>query len=173
VAQFNQAIACDPRYVEAYLALGQAYLRKDSLPPAVAVLQRGLTLGIEQEQFYANLGYCYLMKAIKDSALLYYRRAIACDSTKADYYFNVAYLLNGPGQNDESIECLRTAMRLSPDKAQVSYLLGCRLLDRPVRSRAEIAEGMALLQRYLADGDGDPMKTAKAREKLEQEMARQ
>ncbi|MDI6738792.1 MAG: tetratricopeptide repeat protein [Candidatus Edwardsbacteria bacterium] len=168
IEQFGKAIVHDPQYVEAYIALGQAYMRKDSLAGAVDVLQRGLALGIAPEKFYGNLGYCYLMKAVKDSAIHYYQRAIGRDSSNAEYYFNIAYLLNGPQRIDQSIAYLRMAKQRAADPLQVSYLLGCRLLDKPNRTRKETEEGIALLEDYLARGGGEMMKTAKAREKLSQ-----
>lgn len=166
IEHFGKAIELDPQYVDAYIALGQSYLRRDSAAGAVAVLQRGLALGLPPERFYANLGYAYLMTAWKDSALHYYRRAIACDSTRAEYWFNVGYLLSKPEQAGESIASLRRARRFSDRPAAVSYLLGTRLLGKPGRTRAETAEGVALLEEYLAGGDRDPMKTAKAREQI-------
>lgn len=172
IKRFSTAIEIDPAYADAYIALGQAFLRMDSLARAVAVLQRGLALGLPPERFYANLGYAYLMSSVKDSALQYYRRAIACDSTRAEYWFNAAYLLTAPEQSAESIDYLRRARRFSSDPASVSYLLGTRLLDKPGRSRAETAEGIALLEEYLASGNGDPLKTNKAGERLEVERRR-
>ncbi|MCU0606245.1 MAG: tetratricopeptide repeat protein [Candidatus Edwardsbacteria bacterium] len=166
VEHFSRAIALDQHYIEAYVGLAQSYLRKDSLAGAVEVLQRGLGQGLPPEPFYANLGYAYLLTAQKDSALSYYRRAIACDSTRAEYWFNVGYLLTKPEQSGESIASLRQARRFSAEPASVSYLLGTRLLEKPGRTRAETAEGIALLEEYLASGDRDQMKTAKAREKI-------
>lgn len=166
IARFEQAIALDPGYADAYVALAQSYLRKDSMPAAVGILQRGLALGLAPERFYGNLGYSYLLTAQKDSAIRYYKLAAGLNPTRDEYFFNIGYLLSATEQSDSSIKYLRKARELAANPVQVSFLLGCRLLDKPGRTRKETGEGVELLKVYLANGDGDPMKTAKAREKL-------
>ncbi len=162
----RRAIAIDSGYADAYIALAQAYQRKDTLAAAIAVLRAGLDRGLSAERFHSNLGYCFLLSAEKDSAIAHYRRAIELNAYRDEYHFNVGYLLSAPAQADSSIKYLRRARQLSAEPVRVAYLLGCRLLDKPNRSRSEAAEGIALLREYLARGDGDPVKASKASEKL-------
>jgi Tfp pilus assembly protein PilF len=166
VAHFRKAIAIDPGYAESYIALAQAYIHKNVLDSAVAVLRSGLASRVRPEAFYENLGFCYMRQGKKDSAIHYYQQACLLDPGNANNYFNIGYLLNEPGQADSSIRYLRMAYQQAQNKTAVAFLLGCRLLDKSNHSRREIDEGVALLKDYLAHGDGEAMKSSKAREKI-------
>jgi tetratricopeptide (TPR) repeat protein len=120
------------------------------------------------EQFLANLGYCYLIRSRKDSAIYFYKQAIGINPNQSEYHFNVGYLLSSRDQSDSSIKYLRRARELAADPTKTSYLLGCRLMDKPNRSHKETAEGIELLREYLSCGDGEALKTSKAREKISQ-----
>jgi tetratricopeptide (TPR) repeat protein len=132
----------------------------------VAVLKRALLVFPGSSDLYFNLGYVYFNMARKDSAEWAYHRSLEHDSTNAEAWYNLAYSMTEPERGRQSIDCLRRAIRINPDKLEAHYLMGMRLLDEPGRSAKETREALASLRRYVGAGLADRVKMQRIDEKL-------
>jgi adenylate cyclase len=129
---FEEAIALDPNYSYGHSILGWTYYLavmfgwsespKKALEKAFDLAQKAISLDDGQENAHRLLGNVYLMTRQPDKAMAEYERAIAvcpnCPYTLA----SMGDLLNPMGRFRETIESLRTALRLDPFPAANFFL---------------------------------------------------
>ncbi len=120
---FERAIALDPQYADAYVALGWTYVRERLLhwsqapqtrERAVELAQRALALDDSLPLAHGILSYVYLGDQQLDQALTEAERAIALDPNSADSYVLRAQMLNIAGRPAAALESIEQAMRLNP-----------------------------------------------------------
>jgi adenylate cyclase len=120
---FEQALALDPQYAEAYVALGMTYLQAwdwrwsadpQTLERALALAQQALALDESLPGAHASLSYVYALKQQADQALAEGERAIALDPNNANSYAMQAQALNNAGRPEEALRMVEQAMRLNP-----------------------------------------------------------
>ena len=120
---WEQALALDPQYAEAYAWLGWTYLLErvfrwstdpQILERALALVQKALTLDDALAVAHSRLGRVYTYKQQYDQALAAGERAIALDPNDADSYAWQAEALNFAGRPQEALRMVEQAMRLNP-----------------------------------------------------------
>ncbi|MBI3800605.1 MAG: tetratricopeptide repeat protein [Deltaproteobacteria bacterium] len=120
---WEQALALDPQYAEAYAWLGWTYLLErvfrwstdpQILERALALVQKALTLDDSLAVAHSRLGRVYTYKQQYDQALAEGERAIALDPNDADSYAWQAEALNFAGKPKEALRMVEQAMRLNP-----------------------------------------------------------
>jgi adenylate cyclase len=120
---WEQALALDPQYAEAYAWLGWTYLLErvfrwstdpQILERALALVQKALTLDDSLAVAHSRLGRVYTYKQQYDQALAEGERAIALDPNDADSYAWQAEALNFAGRPKEALRMVEQAMRLNP-----------------------------------------------------------
>jgi tetratricopeptide (TPR) repeat protein len=152
---FNQAIAKDPNYAQAYAGLADAYLllggygltpQSNAMPQAKAAAQKALALDDQLAEAYTSLGLISLEyewnweEEQKDL-----KRAIELDPnySVAHEYYGDGYL-SLVGKTDQALSELRKAHELDP----LSPIIATDLAKRLCQNQND-GEGMALFQKIL------------------------
>jgi tetratricopeptide (TPR) repeat protein len=152
---FNQAIAKDPNYAQAYAGLADAYLllggygltpQSNAMPQAKAAAQKALALDDQLAEAYTSLGLISLEyewnweEEQKDL-----KRAIELDPnySVAHEYYGDGYL-SLVGKTDQALSELRKAHELDP----LSPIIATDLAKRLCQNQND-GEGMALFQNIL------------------------
>jgi adenylate cyclase len=120
----EEAIALDPKYVDAYLELSDTYLHsmwysspdsaKKLLEQAEELVKKAISLRADHADARAFLGRIYLTKRQYDKAIAEGERAVAIAPNSADVNARLAFTLECAGRPEESISLYEKAMRLSP-----------------------------------------------------------
>jgi len=125
IAQAEQAVALDPDFAEAYVALAQGSVAKifqwqgstDYDEKAFVALGKALKLNPNLAEAYATRGSLYYNK-LHDfdiaRAVADYRRAISLDPNLAEAHHRLGAELTHFGLHDKAIEEFRTTLRLDP-----------------------------------------------------------
>jgi TolB-like protein/Flp pilus assembly protein TadD len=120
---FEQALALDPQYAEAYARLGWTYVvawlwewgqDAQTLEQAFALAQKAVTLDDSLSLAHRVLGLVYGWKRQHDQAIAAAEWAIALDPNDAEGYFRLADILNFAGRPEEAIKLVEKATRLNP-----------------------------------------------------------
>lgn len=78
-AQFREALARDPEFVQAYHWLGRIALEQDDVATAEAMFELHATLAQGEPRPHDSLGLLYLRQGRFDEAVRAFERALACD----------------------------------------------------------------------------------------------
>jgi TolB-like protein/Tfp pilus assembly protein PilF len=120
---FEQALALDPQYAEAYAGLGSTYWLEwvfrwsadpQTLERALALARQAITLDDSLPGAHSLLSQVYELKQQPDQALAEGEQAIALDPNNADSYAVQAEALNLAGRPEEALRMVEQAMRLNP-----------------------------------------------------------
>jgi adenylate cyclase len=120
---FEKALALDPQYAEAYVALSATYWQEwtwrwspdpQNLERAFDLTQQALALDDSLPAAHSLLSAVYGQKRQYDQAIAESERAIALDPNNADSYVVRAEVLNYAGRPDEAFKVVEQAMRLNP-----------------------------------------------------------
>ena len=79
IADFDQAIALDPKDADAYYNRGWAYDEKGELDRAIADYTKAIALDPNDADHYYGRGWAYQNKGDKDKAIADYRKALEID----------------------------------------------------------------------------------------------
>ncbi len=141
IDQFNQALALDPLYAQAYAGLADTYLMmgdllyvmspRDAFARAEAAALRAVDLDPSRAEPYATLGHLRMHAWQWPAAEQAFQRAIALNPGYASAHQWRAYNLASLGRMTEAVEAIERAQQLDPlsliinaDHAQVLYFAG-------------------------------------------------
>src|SRR5262245_55361066 len=120
---FEQALALDPQYAEAYALLCWIYDRAwglqwsqdpQTLERALVQAQQAVALDDSLPLAHLALGRVFMWKKQHDQAIAEVERAIALDPNDADSYAWLGAILDFAGRPEEAIGLIEQAMRLNP-----------------------------------------------------------
>ena len=120
---FEKAIALDPQYADAYVALAMTYLLEwdwrwstnpQTLERALALAQQALALDDSLPGAHAIVSYIYALQQQPDQALTEGQRALSLDPNNANSYAMQAQVLNNAGRPEDALRAVEQAMRLNP-----------------------------------------------------------
>ena len=120
---FEQAIALDPQYADAYVWLGRTYWREwvwrwsvdpQTLERALALAQQAVTLDDSLPSAHSLLSLVYGRRHQYEQAITEGERALALDPNNANNYVLLAEVLNSAGRPEEALKMMEQAMRLNP-----------------------------------------------------------
>jgi tetratricopeptide (TPR) repeat protein len=119
---FNEAVAIDSVFYEAYIAIGAVYRKQRDAANAEDWFRRALKVDPRRPKAYEGLGDLFLSMGQQDSALAVYLAGLKQDSTLVDLYNGAAevYVRKNDWANAEAT--FKTAMRLFPDDQNVQRL---------------------------------------------------
>jgi len=117
IADYDQAIALDPDFAEAYSNRGSAYADKGDLDHAIADYDQAIALKPDFAKAYYNRGVTYDEKGDLDHAIADYDQAIALKPDYADAYNNRGVDYAAKGDLDHAIADFDQAIALKPDFA--------------------------------------------------------
>jgi tetratricopeptide (TPR) repeat protein len=103
VAAFDQAIAQEPAYFEAWNGKADALNRDGQYDLALQASDRTLAIRSSFSQGWINRGYILYNLGRYDEELLAYEKAITLDPDNAEAWFNRGYALAGMGRYDEAL----------------------------------------------------------------------
>lgn len=159
---YEKAVALDPRYAEAYAALGATYLYEwffqwsqdpQALQRALELAQKAIAIDDSIPRVHMTLGMVYLYLKQYDQAISSTERAIALDANFADgYAFGLAEVFTAVGRSAEVVGVVEKAMRLNP-RAPFLYFFtlgrAYRLLGRSEEAIAALKEALARSPNHL------------------------
>jgi len=154
---FEKAVALDPRYAEAYAALGTTYLFESilqqgrqgpqTLQRALELAQKAIAIDDSVPRAHLLLGSVYLYLKQYEQAISSTERAITLDPNFADgYALGLAEIFTFVGRPAEAVGLIEKAMRLNPHAPHLYFFsLGraCRLLGRLEEAIAALKEALA------------------------------
>jgi adenylate cyclase len=120
---FEQAIAADGRYAQAYGGLAQAQVvlpfysavaQRDALRRASSTAQTAITLDPSLSEPHAVLGLVHQSSFRWNEAEAEYRRALALNPSNATGHQWYGSLLGFTGRTEEALQHMRTALELDP-----------------------------------------------------------
>lgn len=120
---FENAIALDPQYAEAYTRLGWTYSQDwiwrwstdpQTLERALALAHQALAIDDSLPRSHSLLSVSYRHKQQHNQAIAAGERAIALDPNNADSYIFQSEVLNSAGRSEEALKMAEQAMRLNP-----------------------------------------------------------
>jgi TolB-like protein/class 3 adenylate cyclase/Flp pilus assembly protein TadD len=151
---FEQALALDPQYAEAYARLGWSCLigwisqwdqASQTLEQAFALAQQAVALDDSLPLAHRVLGWVALWKKQHEQAIAAAERAVALAPNDAEGYARLGEILNFAGRPVEAIGWVEKALRLNPRSPfHYSFYLG-----HAYRLTGRYEEAIAALKRAL------------------------
>jgi len=122
ISAFREAIDKNSKNVEAFVLLGSALLKADSVDQAVAVLVQGKDLDTSNAQFYALLGDAYAKQKIYPAAVDMYQRATQMDGKNIDLYLKLGDNARKSRKYPDAVAAFEKALQI--DSMNVTALAG-------------------------------------------------
>jgi adenylate cyclase len=121
---FEEAVALDPNFTQAYRSQGFAYLDEvwfgitktpeKSIEQAEKAAQKSMELSPDQPPPHGLLSMISLLKKDYDNAVAHAEKAVDINPNDPGGYFSLGLVLRYAGRNEESIKAHETGFRLSP-----------------------------------------------------------
>jgi len=128
---YEEAIALDPKYVNAYAVLGWTHFfdarfgwvesRAESIKTALKYAQKTIELNDTSDLGYGLIGGVYFLQGQYEKAIAEGERAVALNPNGAMNYSFLAGVVGCSGKWDESIELAKKSIRLQPFSPASSY----------------------------------------------------
>ncbi|MBL8983607.1 MAG: tetratricopeptide repeat protein [Gemmatimonadetes bacterium] len=135
VARARQALAANPRSVDAYLALGAAQSGVRQFREATETYTRGLALSPNNALLYRWRGHRFLSVREHDKALADFQRGMAIDSAVYGIWYHLGVLRFLKGEFDAAAAAFARGRVIAPDPGELagSYDWGWMSLMRAGR----------------------------------------
>ena len=128
--EHEQALAADPRLVQAHIHLIALYGRLGRPEQAEEHYRAALGLDPNQAEIHYNHGVLLTGRNQFAEAKVDYRRALELNPSYAEAHNNYAYLLMTSGELEEAARHFRTALDLKPDFRPAHFNLGRILVQQ-------------------------------------------
>ncbi len=124
VAEFQQALALNPKNSNALVCIGLIDLRNGQRDAAIAQFQSALEINPQNEDALSSLGtaLCGMQRFAEGEPHL--RAALVLNPDDVSAHINLGLALAGQGQPEPAIAELRKALDLDPTSIQAHYELG-------------------------------------------------
>ena len=114
IADYNKAIALDPKFAKAYTNRGIAYKNKGEFDRAIADYNKAIAHDPKFATAYTNRGVAYRKKGEVDRAIADFTKAIALNPKSAAAYTNRGIAYKNKGEFDRAIADFRKALEINP-----------------------------------------------------------
>jgi len=130
--------------------IGNALLRQQRLPEAVACYHKAIDLRPDIPDLYSNLGYALSRQGHLRDAVAALRVAIDLDPANPRAHFNLGEAIGKQGRLPEAADCYRAAIDLRPDIPEAYNSLGFALsqMGRPEEAATILRKAIALRPEY-------------------------
>ncbi len=148
---FEQAVATDPSYAEAWYQVGFCYGMLGKHNEALKASKRAAQLRPEWPETHVNIGASSFALGQYEQAADAYRKAGKLDQSNAETQVALGLTLNKLGRNGEEVLAYRRALAAKPDHAGAMELLGRAYFKQ--KSYARAIEILEQLKNYKADAE--------------------
>lgn len=131
VESLKQAVAADPGFAAAHVALSTAYRRRYSISKDPATLdaartEAGRALAIDEQSpaAHAAVGAVLSLGGDRERAAAEFRRALSLDPLNVEFLRDLANLDDAMGRTAEALDIYQKAIQLKPDEAMTYGDLG-------------------------------------------------
>ena len=114
---FSRAIEMNPRYADAYVSRGKAYVAKNDPDLAISDFSAAIRIDPRHVQAFNSRGDLFRGKADNDLAVADFNDAIRLDAKNNFAYRNRGYVYGLKGDNDRAISDYGEAIRIDPRDA--------------------------------------------------------
>ncbi len=127
-AEWEKAVAVDPRYAEAWVKLGQLYSQINQLEAAVKAYEQALAINDKDATAHYYVGLLYEGRNTPEgfaTAERQYRRAIELAPGLVNAYYRLAKVLQHQGgKSDDVLALAENTVRLDPKNPEAQAALG-------------------------------------------------
>ena len=116
IVEYKRATELDPKFVDGFISLGQAYMEKGDYGSAIPALKHALELSVDSAPAHQLLGYALLAQGYAAEAIPHLKQS--ADTTA----LGIAEIQTG--QLPEAVRDLQTALTAHPNDADILYYLG-------------------------------------------------
>lgn len=138
----------DPEVIDAWIMMGNEYVRRRELSTALDAFQRALALKPDYDLAILNMAHVYRAMGREADALIGYRRLLTLDPRNASAHQEIAQILVEEGKLDEAQQELNRALELQPNMAAGRNTLGALYLQRGDVAAGEREIRTALTQNH-------------------------
>jgi WD40 repeat protein/lipoprotein NlpI/tRNA A-37 threonylcarbamoyl transferase component Bud32 len=152
IADYDQALAIDPKYVVAYNQRGLAWFNKKEFDTAISDYDEVIKLDPKYMLGYFNRGNAWRSKGNWDKAILDYDVALALDSKYAAAYNNRGLAWRSKEELDKALADFDEALRVNPKYAIACFNRGFTYLKKANYSKAvvDFNEAVVIDPKYAA-----------------------
>lgn len=169
IANYEQAIACEPDFAEAYNSLGIAYAKQGKLDEALVQFSEAINRPLIDESMerekravmHFNLARTYDAQEELEKAAEEYTKSIELAPHLAEAYQNLGLAYVNLGRPDEAIRTWKDCVATNPDYAEPYFCLGYAYEVKKEEEKAK-----SYYQRFL-ELSSDEDRCAEAKERLE------
>ena len=145
ISQYKQALAIDPRHLDAYYNLGRAYTKKGMLNEAVSEYKRALVIKPHYAKAHNNLGNIYKKRGGLDEAISEYRKALTINPNYAEARTNLGGAYSNKGMFDEAIAECKKAIAINSNLTEPHTIIGVAY-----HKKGEFAKAISEYKRAMA-----------------------
>jgi len=144
--QFHTAMALEPKYVPAYMHLGQAFEQQEQWAEAAEFYRQVIARAPEYAEAYTRLATCALRQGQMAQAIEALQSSVHYNPGSAENHFNLGTVLLTVSRYAEAEPALKEALRLDPSLRDVHPYLGWAYAAQGKQAAAR--EQYALGSRY-------------------------
>jgi putative PEP-CTERM system TPR-repeat lipoprotein len=139
IVEYRSALQADPKYAEAFVGLGEAYIAIGDIKTALASYTRAADLLPENVDVQVKAGTMYLLRHAYVDAQTYAERALGRDPKNIVALILRANALAGLSQVDQAIKEIQDAIQLDPKRGDLYANLGSIQANQARYKEAEAA----------------------------------
>ncbi|GAH67543.1 unnamed protein product, partial [marine sediment metagenome] len=124
MADFNQALAINPNYAEAYNNRGVAHFHRGELDRAIKDYSQALKINPNYAKAYNNRGVAYCRKGLPGPAIRDHNRALKLNPHWAEAYYNRGLAYYDKGAFHQAMADFNQALVLNPQDAKAYHTRG-------------------------------------------------
>lgn len=121
---YRQALAIDPRYGDAYIGMGDAYMSAGKYKEGFAAYEQAVSVAPSNPDAHYSLGAAYNDMAMYGDAFKPFVQAIRLDPGFAEAHYGIGYAYLRLDNFRDALVYLRQAVRLRPDYTEAHLALG-------------------------------------------------
>ncbi len=177
IASFKGSLRQNPRFREALLGLGKAYLSTEGYDESIRLFTEVLKLDRDNREALAGMGYAMLNLGRNRDALQYFERVEGLSGESLEAKYGMALLYYRMGKRIWSRRKIENILRVNPYHYRALLLMADikaddgrlddakKLIDKAVESDRELPEGyvkagLILYRYYLKEEDEDYLEDA-------------
>jgi len=152
IEKMRQALAQDPKIIDAHLTLGNWLVKKDRQDEAAAQFKEALALKPDHEIAIVNLANIYRARGENDAAIEGYKSALVLDPKSPQTWYQLATLYLDLGRVADAERTFRQALEANPKMGAAYNSLGVIAYTRGQVTEAErlVRRGLELEPRVRA-----------------------